>query len=233
MVAGLVVVVTQPEDAPVPAPPQAAEPAAPSRPACAGIVAGLSPRDRLAQRLMVGVDAGNPAAVTELVRSSQVGGIFLGGSATALLRGGALARVQDVARLPVTVAVGATIRPIDEVSTFLAGARPVQVVAPRTPKTIEVTVEVPVPDLGALDERPAPAQVALHVHRQGLERRDVEHPAPVLRGDAGRGFGGQPVQRPEERGQRLARAGRRDHQCMPARRARALPRSRRAGRRAG
>ncbi|MDN5859943.1 MAG: DEAD/DEAH box helicase, partial [Pseudonocardia sp.] len=37
-----------------------------------------------------------------------------------------------------------------------AGARPVEIVAPATAKTIEVSVEVPVPDLAALDERPAP-----------------------------------------------------------------------------
>ncbi len=54
------------------------------------------------------------------------------------------------------IGLSATVRPVDEVSTFLAGARPVEVVQPRTPKTIEVTVEVPVPDLAALDERPAP-----------------------------------------------------------------------------
>jgi ATP-dependent Lhr-like helicase len=54
------------------------------------------------------------------------------------------------------IGLSATVRPLDEVSAFLAGARPVEVVAPRTPKTIEVTVEVPVPDLAALDERPAP-----------------------------------------------------------------------------
>ena len=54
------------------------------------------------------------------------------------------------------IGLSATVRPVDEVSTFLAGARPVEVVQPRTPKTIEVAVEVPVPDLAALDERPAP-----------------------------------------------------------------------------
>ncbi|MHA6793366.1 ATP-dependent helicase [Pseudonocardia bannensis] len=54
------------------------------------------------------------------------------------------------------IGLSATVRPIDEVSTFLAGARPVEVVQPKTPKTIEVAVEVPVPDLAALDERPAP-----------------------------------------------------------------------------
>ncbi|WP_338051219.1 ATP-dependent helicase [Pseudonocardia acidicola] len=54
------------------------------------------------------------------------------------------------------IGLSATVRPIDEVSTFLAGARPVEIVRPETPKTIEVSVEVPVPDLAALDERPAP-----------------------------------------------------------------------------
>ncbi|MGD9529633.1 MAG: DEAD/DEAH box helicase [Pseudonocardia sp.] len=54
------------------------------------------------------------------------------------------------------IGLSATVRPVDEVATFLAGTRPVQVVQPRTPKTIEVAVEVPVPDLAALDERPAP-----------------------------------------------------------------------------
>jgi ATP-dependent Lhr-like helicase len=54
------------------------------------------------------------------------------------------------------IGLSATVRPLDEVATFLAGARPVEVVQPPTPKTIEVAVEVPVPDLAALDERPAP-----------------------------------------------------------------------------
>jgi ATP-dependent Lhr-like helicase len=54
------------------------------------------------------------------------------------------------------IGLSATVRPLDEVATFLAGARPVEVVQPPTPKTIEVAVQVPVPDLAALDERPAP-----------------------------------------------------------------------------
>ena len=54
------------------------------------------------------------------------------------------------------IGLSATVRPLDEVATFLAGTRPVEVVQPPIPKTIEVAVEVPVPDLAALDERPAP-----------------------------------------------------------------------------
>src|ERR1700754_1678287 len=53
------------------------------------------------------------------------------------------------------IGLSATVRPIDEVAAFLAGTRPVEVVQPPTPKTIEVAVQVPVPDLAALDEQPA------------------------------------------------------------------------------
>ena len=60
------------------------------------------------------------------------------------------------------------------------------------------------------------AQVALHVDGQRLERGHVEHPAAVP-GLVRRRAGGQPVQRPEERGQRLAGAGGRDDQRVPAR----------------
>nr|WP_245645603.1 ATP-dependent helicase [Pseudonocardia acaciae] len=54
------------------------------------------------------------------------------------------------------IGLSATVRPVDEVSAFLAGNRPVEVIRPKIPKTIEVKVEVPVPDLGALDVTPDP-----------------------------------------------------------------------------
>ena len=53
------------------------------------------------------------------------------------------------------IGLSATVRPVDEVSTFLAGSKPVEIVHPKAPKTIEVSVEVPVPDLTVLDEQPA------------------------------------------------------------------------------
>ncbi|MFI9817241.1 ATP-dependent helicase [Saccharothrix variisporea] len=50
------------------------------------------------------------------------------------------------------IGLSATVRPVEEVSAFLAGGRPVKVVQPKTAKTIEVEVEVPVEDMSALGE---------------------------------------------------------------------------------
>ena len=52
------------------------------------------------------------------------------------------------------IGLSATVRPIDEVSAFLAGGRPVRVVAPKIGKTIEMTVVVPVEDMTELDGPP-------------------------------------------------------------------------------
>src|SRR5207253_8808577 len=57
------------------------------------------------------------------------------------------------------------------------------------------------------DSRERRAEVALDVNRQRLQRRYVEHAAPLL--GRGRGLEQQPVQAPEERCQRLPAAGRR------------------------
>jgi ATP-dependent helicase Lhr and Lhr-like helicase len=50
------------------------------------------------------------------------------------------------------IGLSATVRPIEEVARFLGGAAPVQVVAPPTEKTIEISIEVPVEDMTRLDE---------------------------------------------------------------------------------
>ncbi|WP_232519728.1 ATP-dependent helicase [Actinosynnema pretiosum] len=50
------------------------------------------------------------------------------------------------------IGLSATVRPVEEVSAFLAGGRPVRVVQPESAKTIEVRVEVPVEDMSALGE---------------------------------------------------------------------------------
>lgn len=95
-------------------------------PGCAGIVEQMSPRARLAQRLMIGVDAGDPAAAAETVGAAQPGGIFLPGNDTALLTDQALRAVQAGSRLPVAVAVddeGGRVQRIDDLDGDLPSAR--------------------------------------------------------------------------------------------------------------
>ncbi len=52
------------------------------------------------------------------------------------------------------IGLSATVRPVDETARFLAGSRPVQVVAPPSGKTVELSVQVPVENMTALDEQP-------------------------------------------------------------------------------
>jgi beta-N-acetylhexosaminidase len=112
---------------PPPPPPLTGEHLGPDRlPHCADVVAAMSPRDRLAQRLMVGVDAADPRAAAENVRATQVGGIFLGGNATALLTDQALRGVQAMVRIPLAVAVddeGGRVQRIDDLDGELPSAR--------------------------------------------------------------------------------------------------------------
>ena len=51
------------------------------------------------------------------------------------------------------IGLSATVRPVDEVATFLAGGRPVTVVQPPITKTFELDVVVPVEDLSAIGEQ--------------------------------------------------------------------------------
>jgi ATP-dependent Lhr-like helicase len=52
------------------------------------------------------------------------------------------------------VGLSATVRPVDEVATFLGGTRAVTVVQPPSPKRIELRVVVPVEDMTELDTMP-------------------------------------------------------------------------------
>ncbi|MFI5491147.1 ATP-dependent helicase [Actinoplanes sp. NPDC051859] len=53
------------------------------------------------------------------------------------------------------VGLSATVRPIEDTARFLGGAHDVEIVQPKSAKTIEVSVEVPVEDMTRLDEQPA------------------------------------------------------------------------------
>lgn len=50
------------------------------------------------------------------------------------------------------IGLSATVRPIEEIGTFLTGGRELTVVAPKSAKTVRVTVEVPVEDMTNLDQ---------------------------------------------------------------------------------
>jgi ATP-dependent helicase Lhr and Lhr-like helicase len=50
------------------------------------------------------------------------------------------------------IGLSATVRPVDEVATFLAGGRPVAVVQPPAAKTFDLQVVVPIEDMSALGE---------------------------------------------------------------------------------
>lgn len=117
-----------------PVPPPAAPSPGPSVPTsrlarpgdCASLVAGLDVRAQVAQLVVVGVSGDNPASTVSLVRDHQVGGIFIGGNATALLKDRSLAAVQAVARVPVAVAVdeeGGRVQRIDDLDGDLPSAR--------------------------------------------------------------------------------------------------------------
>ncbi|SDY48707.1 beta-N-acetylhexosaminidase [Amycolatopsis xylanica] len=107
--------------APEPTPSVEAAPAG-----CEKVIADLPMRRRLAQLVVVGVDPSNARAAADLVRAEQVGGIFIGGNATALLRDNALGAVQEAATVPVSVAVdeeGGRVQRIDALDGDIPSAR--------------------------------------------------------------------------------------------------------------
>jgi ATP-dependent Lhr-like helicase len=64
-----------------------------------------------------------------------------------------LERLDELLAQPAQrIGLSATVRPVDEVATFLAGGRPVTVVQPPSTKTVELQVVVPVEDMSELGE---------------------------------------------------------------------------------
>lgn len=103
-------------------------------PDCSAVVSAMTPRARLAQRLMVGVQGDDPLATAATVRDTQVGGVFIGGNATQLLRNQSLRGVQAASRIPLSVAVddeGGRVQRIDALDGELPSAR--TLAATRTP----------------------------------------------------------------------------------------------------
>ncbi|MDQ3886725.1 MAG: glycoside hydrolase family 3 protein, partial [Actinomycetota bacterium] len=100
-------------------------------------IAALPLRERLGQLLFIGVDASGPGDALAVLHQDQVGGIFLGGSATGLLTGGALEQVQAAAVIPLAVAVddeGGRVQRIDTLDGELPSAR--EMAADLTPQQV-------------------------------------------------------------------------------------------------
>ncbi|MBK1784335.1 glycoside hydrolase family 3 N-terminal domain-containing protein [Prauserella cavernicola] len=119
----------------------ATSPAAPGS-SCDPVIDGMSPREQVAQLVMVGVDPSDPAAATALVRDEQVGGIFVGGNPTDLLTDNALDRVQEQAKLPVSVAIddeGGRVQRIDELEGDMPSAR--EMARTMTPEQVRALAE--------------------------------------------------------------------------------------------
>ncbi|MFF4598632.1 glycoside hydrolase family 3 N-terminal domain-containing protein [Amycolatopsis sp. NPDC001319] len=118
-----------------PAQPPSSRPASPS--SCDSLISSLDVRARVAQLVVPGVDAANPAAVTKLVQQQQIGGFFVGGNKTTLLQNHALDAVQQAAKIPVSVSVdeeGGRVQRIDDLDGSMPSAR--ELAATKTPAEV-------------------------------------------------------------------------------------------------
>ncbi|GAB3889802.1 hypothetical protein GCM10027612_32850 [Microbispora bryophytorum subsp. camponoti] len=73
------------------------------------------------------------------------------------------------------IGLSATVRPVEEVATFLGGSRPATVVQPPSEKVIEVDVVVPVEDMTELAPPPPGADGGSPEHRRGIWPHVEEH----------------------------------------------------------
>ncbi|HKT58281.1 MAG TPA: ATP-dependent helicase [Microbacterium sp.] len=71
------------------------------------------------------------------------------------------------------IGLSATVRPIDEVASFLGGAAPVEIVAPRASKTFDMRVVVPIDDLSNPPPAPSAYQSAPEPVAEGDEQGEA------------------------------------------------------------
>lgn len=99
----------------------------PAADACADQVGRMSLRDRLAQRLMIGLGPGDDAgAVREVVRTTHVGGVFLGGDAVDVLAESVITELRTAGPVPAVIAVddeGGRVQRVDRIFGDLPSAR--------------------------------------------------------------------------------------------------------------
>ncbi|OLT39092.1 beta-glucosidase [Saccharomonospora sp. CUA-673] len=87
--------------------------------------ADMSPREKVAQLVVVGVETGVDAT-RQIVTDEQIGGLFVGGNATDLFEGGALQSVQEAANVPVSIAIddeGGRVQRLDDLVGDMPSAR--------------------------------------------------------------------------------------------------------------
>jgi beta-N-acetylhexosaminidase len=99
---------------------------APPSTGCAKVIKSLSPRERLAQLLMVGVDPSSADSATKVAGKQGAGGIFLGGNDTTLLTDHRLDAVRDAAPVPLAVSVdeeGGRVQRVDGLDGDVPSAR--------------------------------------------------------------------------------------------------------------
>ena len=116
-----------------------------------GVIASWPLEQRLAQLLMVGVDAQGGNEAEELVTRYGVGGVFIGGQATSIFVDGSMARLAMAGPVPPLVAVdeeGGRVQRIDQ----LAG---------------------PIPSARAMAQTMTPAQVREIASQRGRALRDA------------------------------------------------------------
>ena len=100
----------------------------PTRPPCdpQAVIASWPLEQRLAQLLMVGVDAQGGNEADAIVTRYGVGGVFVGGQASGIFTDGSLARLATVGPVPPLVAVdeeGGRVQRIDQIAGPIPSAR--------------------------------------------------------------------------------------------------------------